>query len=154
MKDITIYTDGSSLGNPGPGGYCAILIYRGVELIVQGGEPDTTNNRMELTALLQALKALKESCNIKLYTDSQYVAQGISEWLSGWVKKGFREVKNPDLWRQYISLSEPHTIKPYWVKGHSGDLMNEKCDRIARSQAQQVQNLAQHITPPKTLLDM
>ncbi|OBV29794.1 ribonuclease HI [Helicobacter sp. CLO-3] len=153
MKQLNIYTDGSSLGNPGAGGYCAILVYKGVEKIVKGAMPDTTNNRMELLAVIAALRILKEPCEIKLYTDSQYVAQGINEWLSGWIRKNFREVKNPDLWREYIKLSEPHKIQAKWVKGHNGDMMNEKCDKIARFEAKQLQDSEQLIERPKSLLD-
>ena len=148
MKKITIYTDGSSLGNPGFGGYCGILLYRDKEKIISGSVANTTNNRMELMALLQSLRILKEPCEIDLYTDSQYVVQGINEWLEGWMKKNFREVKNPDLWREYVGLSKPHNIKAYWVKGHGGNAMNEKCDKIARFEAKQLQDAANNMQEP------
>ncbi|MDR3347534.1 MAG: ribonuclease HI [Helicobacteraceae bacterium] len=137
MKIVQIFTDGSSLGNPGPGGWCAILRYGGKEKVLQNGQKLTTNNRMELTAVIEALKALKEPCVIELYSDSSYVVNGIDKWLGGWIKKDFAKVKNPDLWREYISASAPHTIKPIWVRGHSGHEENEKCDQIAKEQAKQ-----------------
>jgi len=136
MKKIEIYTDGSSLGNPGPGGWCAILRYKGYEKILQGGEKHTTNNRMELTAVIEALKALKEPCEIDLYSDSIYVLKGINEWLENWIKKNFKNVKNPDLWEEFINVSKPHKINVNWVKGHSGHKENEICDKIAKQQAE------------------
>jgi len=135
MKKIEIYTDGSSLGNPGPGGWCAILRYKGYEKILQGGEEHTTNNRMELTAVIEALKALKEPCEVDLYADSTYVLKGINEWLKNWVKKNFKNVKNPDLWREYLNVSRNHKINVNWVKGHSGHKENEICDKIAKEEA-------------------
>ncbi len=135
MKKIEIYTDGSSLGNPGPGGWCAILRYKGYEKILQGGENHTTNNRMELTAVIEALKALKEPCEVDLYADSTYVLKGINEWLKNWVKKNFKNVKNPDLWREYLNVSRNHKINVNWVKGHSGHKENEICDKIAKEEA-------------------
>ena len=135
MKKIEIYTDGSSLGNPGPGGWCAILRYKGYEKILQGGENHTTNNRMELTAVIEALKALKEPCEVDLYADSAYVLKGINEWLKNWVKKNFKNVKNPDLWREYLNVSRNHKINVNWVKGHSGHKENEICDKIAKEEA-------------------
>ena len=135
MKKIEIFTDGSSLGNPGPGGWCAILRYKEYEKILSGGEENTTNNRMELTAVIEALKALKEPCEIELFADSTYVLKGIDEWLDGWIKKNFKNVKNIDLWKEFINVSKNHKIKINWVKGHSGHRENEICDKIARKEA-------------------
>lgn len=135
MKSVTLYTDGSSLGNPGPGGYCALLRYMDKERIFSGGEPYTTNNRMELRAVIEGLRALKEPCIVKLYTDSQYVQKGISKWLSGWIEKGFKNVKNEDLWRLYIESASTHKIEAFWVKGHNNHRENELCDKIAKSEA-------------------
>lgn len=138
MKPVTLFTDGSSLGNPGPGGYCALLRYQGHEKVFSGGEAHTTNNRMELKAVIEGLKALKESCEVQLYTDSQYVQKAIQEWLQGWIKKDFKNVKNPDLWREYIAAAEPHSIEAFWVKGHNDHPENEKCDTIARGEAEKI----------------
>jgi len=135
MKEVLLYTDGSSLGNPGAGGYCGILVYKDKQKIIKGGESFTTSNRMELRAVNESLKALKEPCSIRLYADSQYVCNGINEWLKGWIKKRFSKVKNRDLWEEYIALSNPHNIEAFWVRGHDGHFMNEKCDTIAREQA-------------------
>ena len=140
MKKIHIYTDGSSLGNPGAGGYCGILEYeRNGEKhtkTVCGGEAHTTNNRMELKAAIESIKVLKEPCEITLVTDSEYVAKAINEWIYGWVKKSFKGVKNVDLWEEYIAVSKGHKIKASWVRGHSGHPQNEECDKIAKSQAE------------------
>ena len=136
MKKIEIYTDGSSLGNPGPGGWCAILRYKEHEKILSGGEDNTTNNRMELTAVIRAIESLKEPCEINLYSDSNYVLKGISEWLPNWIEKKFQKVKNPDLWKTFVEVSKNHKIRTYWVKGHSGHKENEKCDMIAKTEAE------------------
>jgi len=135
MKKIEIFTDGSSLGNPGPGGWCAILRYKEKEKIISGGENYTTNNKMELTAVIEALKALKEPCEIELYSDSTYVLKGINEWLNNWIKKNFKNVKNPELWKEFLEISKPHKIHINWVKGHSGHKENEICDKIAKKEA-------------------
>ncbi|PAF47511.1 ribonuclease HI [Helicobacter sp. 12S02634-8] len=135
MKSIEIFCDGSSLGNPGAGGYCAILRYGKYEKIISGGEFHTTNNRMELKAVNEALKSLKEPCAIDLYSDSKYVCDGIALWLEGWVKKDFLRVKNPDLWREFLSLSASHSVQTHWIKGHSGHHENERCDQIAKAEA-------------------
>ena len=135
MKKIQIYTDGSSLGNPGPGGWCALLRYKNHEKILSGGEDYTTNNRMELLAVIEALKALKEPCEIDLFSDSTYVLKGINEWLDNWIKKDFKNVKNSDLWREFVKISKNHKININWVKGHSGHEENEICDKIARKEA-------------------
>lgn len=135
MKKIEIFTDGSSLGNPGAGGWCAILRYKNNEKIISGGEENTTNNRMELKAVIEALKALKEPCDIELFADSQYVLKGINEWLENWVSKNFKNVKNIDLWQEFLLLSKNHKININWVKGHSGHKENEICDKIAKNEA-------------------
>ncbi len=136
MKSIKIFADGSSLGNPGPGGYAAILKYNDSEKIVSGGEPNTTNNRMELKAVIEAIKVLKEPCTIEIISDSQYVIKGINEWLEGWIIKSFKNVKNDDLWKEYIKVSDIHEIKGTWVKGHAGHIENEQCDKIAKAEAE------------------
>lgn len=135
MKKIYLYSDGSSLGNPGPGGYCSILRYKNHEKIIKGGEKNTTNNRMELKAVIEALKMLKEPCEIELYSDSNYVVKAINEWLQNWIKKDFKNVKNVDLWKEFIKYAKPHKIKAIWVKGHSGHKENEICDKIAKEEA-------------------
>lgn len=140
MKQVTIYTDGCSLGNPGPGGWCAIAIYKGVEKIFSGNEELTTNNKMELKAVIEALKALKEPCEVKIVTDSTYVANGINNWLQNWVKKDFNGVKNDELWREYLELSKIHKIKATWIKSHAGEPYNERCDKIAKSEAAKHKN--------------
>ncbi len=134
---VVIYTDGACRGNPGPGGWGAILIYGGHEKEICGGEPDTTNNRMELMAAIQALELLTRPCEIELYTDSQYVRTGISQWLSLWKARGWRTqskgaVKNEDLWRRLDVAQERHTIDWRWVKGHNGHPLNERADALAR----------------------
>ncbi len=135
MKKIEIFTDGSSLGNPGAGGWCAILRYKNNEKIISGGEENTTNNRMELKAVIEALKVLKEPCEINLFADSQYVLKGINEWLENWIRKNFKNVKNIDLWQEFLLLSKNHKININWVKGHSGHKENEICDKIAKNEA-------------------
>ncbi|MBN2896820.1 MAG: ribonuclease HI [Campylobacterales bacterium] len=137
MKAITLFCDGSALGNPGPGGYGAILRYGDVERIISGGEPHTTNNRMELRAVIEGLRALKEPCDVEIVSDSSYVTKGIEEWLEGWVKKRFAKVKNPDLWQEYLHVSAPHRVRATWVRGHDGHAENERCDAIARGEAEQ-----------------
>ncbi|SMC08896.1 ribonuclease HI [Nitratiruptor tergarcus] len=136
MKRVFLFSDGSSLGNPGPGGYCAILRYKDTEKVISGGEPHTTNNRMELRAVIEGLKALKEPCIVEIYSDSNYVVQAINQWLAGWVRKNFKNVKNPDLWKEFVEVAKPHRIKAIWVKGHAGHEENERCDKIAKQMAQ------------------
>jgi ribonuclease HI len=133
---VLIYTDGACRGNPGPGGWGAILIWNGQEKELCGGEPATTNNRMELTAACEALEALKKPCTVELHTDSQYVKTGISEWLRVWKAKGWRtttkgEVKNVDLWQRLDAANQRHTVTWKWVKGHAGHELNERADRLA-----------------------
>jgi len=135
MKKIEIFTDGSSLGNPGAGGWCAILRYKNYEKILKGAEKHTTNNRMELKAVIEALKSLKEPCEIELFSDSIYVLKGINEWLDRWSKKNFKNVKNVDLWKEFMEVSKNHKININWIKGHSGHRENEICDKIAKEEA-------------------
>jgi ribonuclease HI len=135
LKKVEIFTDGSSLGNPGPGGWCAILRHKGVEKTLSGGEKETTNNRMELKAVIEGLRALKFPCEVDLYSDSTYVVKGINEWLENWVKKDFKKVKNPDLWREFLEVSKPHKLNVFWVKAHNGHRENEICDKIAKEEA-------------------
>ena len=139
MKKIHLYSDGSSLGNPGYGGYCAILRYRDHEKIVCGAMPDVTNNQMELMAVIEGLKTLKEPCDVTITSDSSYVVKAINEWLPGWVARDFKKVKNPDLWREYLRVAAPHRIHAVWVRGHNGHVENEKCDKIARGEAEKLQ---------------
>ena len=139
-KRVTIHTDGACLGNPGPGGWAALLHWNGVERVLAGGEPDTTNNRMELMAAIAALEALREPCAVVLRTDSQYVRQGISEWLAAWLRRGWKTsggdpVKNRDLWERLQAATGGHAIDWQWVRGHAGDPDNERVDVLAREQA-------------------
>jgi ribonuclease HI len=136
MKQITVYTDGACRGNPGPGGWGALLSWNGRSRRLKGGEPSTTNNRMELMAAISALEALREPCAVALYTDSNYVRQGITEWLPGWKRRGWRTadkkpVKNQDLWERLDSAAARHRIDWHWVKGHAGDPGNELADALA-----------------------
>ncbi|HYG07610.1 MAG TPA: ribonuclease HI [Stenotrophomonas sp.] len=140
MKSIEIHTDGSCLGNPGPGGWAALLRYNGREKTLSGGEAVTTNNRMELMAAIQALEALTEPCQIVLHTDSQYVRQGITEWMAGWLRRHWKTaggdpVKNRELWERLHQATLRHSIDWRWVKGHNGDPDNERVDQLARAQA-------------------
>jgi len=133
---VDIYTDGACRGNPGPGGWAALLSYNGTERELSGAETHTTNNRMELTAVIRAFEALKRSVSVRLYTDSEYVRRGITEWLPQWKKRGWRTadkkpVKNQDLWEQLDALIAAHETQWHWVKGHSGVPGNERVDRLA-----------------------
>ena len=139
-KQVDIHTDGACLGNPGPGGWGVLLHWRGVERELSGGEADTTNNRMELMAVIQALSALKRPCAVVLYLDSQYVRKGITEWIHGWIRRGWKTaggapVKNRDLWERLHAAAARHHVDWRWVKGHSGDPGNERVDQLARAQA-------------------
>ena len=145
MKQVHLYSDGSSLGNPGFGGYCAILKFGKAEKIVSGGQKLATNNQMELKAVIEGLKALKEPCDVTITSDSSYVVKGINEWLSGWIKKDFKKVKNPDLWQEYVEVSKPHRVKAVWVRGHNGHEENERCDDIARGHAEVLQEKTKRI---------
>jgi len=136
MRKVTIYTDGACSGNPGPGGWGAILMYGKSKKELSGGEVSTTNNRMELTAVIKALEALKEPCEVMLYTDSQYVANAINlGWLESWKSKGWKrkggEVKNLDLWITLVPLLEKHKVTFEWVKGHADNEYNNRCDELA-----------------------
>ncbi|HEY0973697.1 MAG TPA: ribonuclease HI [Solimonas sp.] len=136
MKQVIIHTDGACKGNPGPGGWGALLAFNGQQKRLKGGERDTTNNRMELTAAIRALDALKESCAVTLYTDSSYVMQGLTEWMPNWKRRGWRTadnkpVKNQDLWQQLDAAAARHEVRWQWVKGHAGDPGNEEADRLA-----------------------
>ncbi len=133
---IEIWTDGGCRPNPGPGGWGAILRFKGTEKELSGGDSATTNNRMELTAAAAALEALKKPSKVVVYTDSEYVKNGITRWMTGWVRKNWRSstgdpVKNMDLWRRLLDAAKPHEIEWKWVRGHSGDEMNERADRLA-----------------------
>lgn len=146
MKNITIYSDGSSLNNHkknNHGGYCSILRYKSIEKIIKGSAYNTTNNRMELIAVIEALKIVKEPCNIEIISDSKYVCESINSWLNTWIKKDFKNVKNLDLWKEYISLAKNHNIRATWIKGHDGHKENELCDMLARKEAE---NLRDSIT--------
>ena len=142
MKRVEIFTDGACSGNPGAGGWGAILRYNDVTKEISGGEALTTNNRMELTAVISALSALKEACNITLYTDSRYVMDGIEQWISKWKQNGWKTankkspVKNIELWQKLDELCQKHQIRFVWVKGHAGHTENERCDELARNEAQ------------------
>lgn len=140
MKKITLYCDGSSLGNPGFGGWCAILKYKDNQKILKGGEKDTTNNRMELKAVIEGLKTIKGSCEVEIVSDSKYVCEGINTWLKNWILKDFKKVKNPDLWREFTELYKNHKIQATWIKGHNGHTENEECDRIAKDEASKLKN--------------
>lgn len=136
MKTVEVFTDGACRGNPGPGGWGALLRYDGKEKTLHGGEALTTNNRMELTAAIRALAALTEPCAVQLTTDSEYVRKGITEWLAGWKKRNWKTasrqpVKNIDLWQQLDELAQQHQVEWHWVKGHSGHRENEIADELA-----------------------
>ena len=140
LKKVEIYTDGACSGNPGAGGYCGILFYKGKELVISGGEEETTNNRMELTAVIEALSKLKEKCEVDLYSDSAYVINAINNaWLESWVLSGWKTadkkpVANQDLWEKLLSYINLHKINFIKVKGHSDNENNNRCDKIARDE--------------------
>ena len=141
MKTVNVYTDGACRGNPGKGGWGAILEYNGKRREMSGGERETTNNRMELTAVIEALSALKEPCEVNLYSDSKYVIDGLSKgWAQGWKKNGWKKsdkspALNPELWDKLLELSEKHKLKYFWIKGHDGHPENERCDTLATTEA-------------------
>ncbi len=144
MKKITIYTDGACKGNPGPGGWGVLLEYNGRKKTMHGGEPLTTNNRMEMMAAISALETLREACEITLFTDSKYVMQGLTEWLPGWKARGWKTaskqpVKNQDLWERLDAAVQRHKIDWRWVKGHAGDPGNEMADQLANQGIEQMQ---------------
>ena len=144
MKEVEIYTDGACSGNPGPGGYYAILEFNGKEKVISGGEKNTTNNRMELLAVIVSLKALKEKCHVKLYSDSAYVCNAINNnWLNTWQVNNWRtankkEVLNKDLWYELLNLLSLHKVEFIKVKGHADNVKNNRCDKIARSEIQKL----------------
>ena len=145
---ITIYTDGACKGNPGPGGWGALLRYNGTDKLLKGSEPHTTNNRMELMAAIMALEALSRSCQVQLYTDSQYLRLGMMEWMASWKRNGWRNskkepVKNADLWQRLDSLALRHTITWHWVKGHSGHPENELVDALANQAIEELSHVKQ-----------
>lgn len=139
-KQVEAFTDGACLGNPGPGGWGVLLRWRGIERDLSGGEGQTTNNRMELMAAIAALETLKEPCDVVLTTDSQYVRQGITEWMANWLRRGWKTaggdpVKNRDLWERLHIAAGRHSVDWRWVKGHAGHAENERVDELARAQA-------------------
>ena len=136
-KRVEIYTDGACSGNPGPGGWGAILRFNGVEKEMSGGDPETTNNRMEMMAAISALEAFKRPCVVDIYTDSSYVRDGITKWIFGWQKRGWKTadkkpVKNVELWQRLLEALKTHKVEWHWVKGHAGHPENERCDELAR----------------------
>ena len=140
VKKVTIYTDGACLGNPGPGGWAATLEYCGVRKEFLGGELATTNNRMELQAAIEALRKLKEPCEVQLYTDSEYLREGITTWIQAWKARAWRKkVKNKDLWLQLDEIASNHKINWHWVRGHSGAEGNERCDLLSVEAAQKIE---------------
>ena len=144
MKTVTLYTDGACSGNPGPGGWGAILEYMGHEKELSGGQANTTNNRMELTAVIEGLKALHEPCIVELYSDSKYVIDGLSKgWAESWQKNGWRKADkkpalNPDLWEVLLALVRQHDLRYHWVKGHADNPKNNRCDQMAVEQWQKL----------------
>lgn len=144
MKDISIWTDGACKGNPGIGGWGALLKYGSHQKEIYGGEINTTNNRMELLAVIEALRLLNKPCVVHIYTDSQYVQKGMTEWITAWKQRGWRTaakkpVKNADLWQQLDQLCEQHQLQWHWVKGHAGDVGNERADQLANLGVEQLQ---------------
>src|ERR1700761_4981428 len=140
---VELFTDGACLGNPGPGGWAAILRYKGTERELSGGEPMTTNNRMEMMAVIQGLRALTRACRIEVFTDSQYVQKGITEWIKGWKKRGWKTadkkpVKNADLWQRLEEGASRHEVQWHWVRGHNGHDYNERADILARNAVQKI----------------
>ena len=145
MKKVTIYTDGACSGNPGPGGWGAILSYNGHMKEISGGEEETTNNRMELLAAISALEALKEPCDVTLYSDSKYLVDSISKgWVLSWEKAGFQKkgkaVPNTDLWKRLLTLIRMHSVSFIWVKGHSANEFNNRCDELAVAQWKRIRS--------------
>lgn len=145
MKKIHLYSDGSSLGNPGPGGWGTILKYGTNVRELSGGSPNTTNNIMELTGVVEGLKALKFPCEVQVVSDSKYVVQGINEWLLNWEKNNWKTagkspVKNLELWKEYLEVSKKHKVNAIWVKGHAGHIENERCDILAKNEAEKFRN--------------
>ncbi len=149
--DVDAFTDGACLGNPGPGGWAALLRHAGRERELCGSDAGTTNNRMELMAAIAALEALRAPCRVRLHTDSQYVQKGITEWMPGWIRRGWRTaggepVRNQDLWQRLQKAADPHDVDWIWVRGHAGHAENERVDRLARTAAQGQGDAAQEET--------
>ena len=146
MKEVSLYTDGACRGNPGRGGWGAILVYRGVEKELSGGEPMTTNNRMELSGVIAALSALREPCEITLTSDSKYVVDAVQKgWAKSWKAKGWKKADkspalNADLWDKLLSLLEVHEVEIIWIKGHNGHPENERCDKLAVEESKKFKN--------------
>jgi len=134
---VELFTDGACKGNPGPGGWGTVLRFKGKERELSGGEPDTTNNRMEMMAAIEGLKALTRPCTVTLHTDSKYLMDGITKWIHGWQRNGYRKpVKNADLWQALLVATAPHQVKWRWVKGHAGHPENERADKLACAAAE------------------
>lgn len=137
MKEVDVFSDGACSGNPGPGGWGSILRFKGIEKELSGGEPETTNNRMELLAVINALESLKEPCKVKITTDSKYVCDAfLKNWLTSWLNNGWKTankkpVKNRELWERLLNLSKKHELSWFWIKGHAGHPENERCDKLA-----------------------
>jgi ribonuclease HI len=149
---VEIFSDGACLGNPGPGGWAALLCYRDTEKEVSGGAPLTTNNRMELTAVIEGLKALSRPCRVRVTTDSQYVQKGISSWIHQWKRKGWKTadrkpVKNADLWQALDEAQAPHSVTWHWVRGHDGHVENERVDVLARAEAEKFRPQTDAVPP-------
>jgi ribonuclease HI len=145
MKHVEIYSDGACLGNPGPGGWGAILRHGTTEKEISGGAKDTTNNRMELQAVIAALQLLKSPCRVDVYTDSEYVRRGMTEWVKGWIARGWKTaarqpVANRELWEALLAAAATHDIKWHWVRGHAGHPENERCDVLARTAAEKIKS--------------
>ena len=142
MKAVTVYTDGACSGNPGPGGWGAVLLYGSHRKEISGGAPATTNNRMELTAVIEALKLLKEPCQVALYSDSKYVIDALEKgWAWGWKRRGWvksdkKPALNPDLWEELLQLTQTHKLEYHWVKGHASNPLNNRCDELAVAESQ------------------
>ena len=140
MKRVTLYTDGACSGNPGRGGWGAILIYGSYRKELSGGEQVTTNNKMELTAVIEGLKALNEPCEVDVYSDSAYVVNAfLQNWISGWIRRGWKNVKNIELWNELIALTEKHKVHFNKVKGHADDELNNRCDELARGEVKKTE---------------
>lgn len=153
MKTVTLYTDGACSGNPGPGGWAAILLYNGHKKELSGGEKQTTNNRMELTAVIRGLSALNQPCIVDLYSDSKYVIDALEKgWAVGWRKRGWKKADkkpalNPDLWSELLDLCERHTVQLHWVKGHAENPYNNRCDQLAVQEWQRLRGEARGLCP-------
>jgi ribonuclease HI len=147
MTEVVIYTDGACSGNPGPGGWGVVMRWQGTDKEMYGAEPLTTNNRMELTAAIQALEALQRPATVNLHTDSKYLLDGITKWIQGWQRNGWKTaakkpVKNDDLWRRLVEAMRPHDVSWVWVKGHAGDPGNERADALARRGIEEAASVA------------